>query len=76
MGEVDPETLTLEYENIPMDVIVYGEDGEIESETQQYDNGSGTIVFTKDGPGFTWHDNMEEDREDVVFEWAPAEEEP
>ena len=70
-GFVDRDTLTLEYVGCTQQKVTYNSDEEIESETEEYDDGPGTLVFTQEGPGFTWHDDMS-DREDMVFEWIPA----
>ena len=69
-GELDTETLTVKYTDCVKTDYVFGEDGEIESETVQYENGTGTITFHDDGPlTFTWQDDMENIAEDAVFEW-------
>ena len=49
-GELDTETLTVKYTDCVKTDYVFGEDGEIESETVQYENGTGTITFHDDGP--------------------------
>ena len=69
-GELDPETLTVKYTDCVKTDYVFGEDGEIESETVRYENGTGTITFQSEGaPSFTWQDDMENIAEDAVFEW-------
>lgn len=69
-GEFDPETLTVKYTDCVKTDYVFGEDGEIESETVQYEDGTGAITFHDDGPlTFTWQDDMEDIAEDAVFEW-------
>lgn len=69
-GELDTETLTVKYTDCVKTDYVFGEDGEIESETVQYENGTGTITFHDDGPlTFTWQDDMENIAGDAVFEW-------
>ena len=73
IGEVDPETLTMHYDSGLMRKLTYNSDGDIEDETREYEDGTGTITFTKEGPGFTWHDDKS-DREDMVFAFMPADE--
>ena len=65
-GHLDSETLTMTYEGCSMTKIVSSGDGGEETEETEYEDGTGTIVFEKDGSGFTWQDDMS-DREDVVF---------
>jgi len=67
----DPETLTVEYTYGQKSIVVYDEDGEIESrEVLSYD-GTGTVVFHNDGT-FTWHDDQSESGEDLVFVWMES----
>ena len=77
-GRLDPETLSVAYDNCTMKTIVFNENGEIESETVDYENGTGTIVFT-DEPGslaLTWTDDQGITAENTVFEYLyPYEEE-
>ncbi len=66
---MDPETLTIEYENCPQQLVVYDENGEIVSEETQREDCSGTITFA-DGT-FTWHFDQSDYDEDKVFEKLP-----
>ena len=72
-GRLDPETLTIEYTGCTKSHVVYNEDGDVESEEPEYEDGSGTIVFNENGT-FTWHEDQSETGYDMVFEWLPAEE--
>ena len=68
-GTLDPETLTIAYEGCAKSIIVYDEDGEEVSREQEYEDGTGTIIFHDDGT-FTWHDDRSEYGEDMLFEWV------
>ena len=67
-GHMDTETMTIAYDGCTKSHIVYNKDGEIESEEQEYDDGTGTITFNDDGT-FTWHEDQSETGTDMVFEW-------
>ena len=67
-GHLDAETMTIAYDGCTKSHIVYNKDGEIESEEQEYDDGTGTITFNDAGT-FTWHEDQSETGTDMVFEW-------
>ena len=67
-GTLDLDTLTVEYYNCVRSYVTYKEDGSVESETAEYENGTGTITFDG-GSSFTWKGNQSE-QEDLVFEWS------
>ena len=69
-GRFDADTLTVEYDDCILTYVTYGEDGSLESEEIQYENGTGRVVFGEDGT-FTWQDDQSE-IENLVFEWMPA----
>ena len=71
-GRLDPETLTINYFGCAKSHLTYNENGEIVSQEQEYGDGTGTIVFNKDG-SFTWHEDQSETGDDLVFEWLPVE---
>ena len=73
IGRLDPDTLTVDYSACTKSILVYDDNGELKSEEVEYDDGTGTIVFSEDG-SFTWHEDQA-DRDDMVFEWAPVPEE-
>ena len=73
-GKIDPETLTVQYSDCVKAIYTYNEDGDVADEVVEYEDGSGTVTFSKEGPAFTWHDDKAEN-EDMVFEWAPSAEE-
>ena len=52
-----------------MTELTYNSNGELESETQDYENGTGSFVFGEDST-FTWHDDQE--GRELVFQWAPS----
>ena len=72
-GRLDPETLTINYFGCAKSHLTYNKNGEIVSQEQEYGDGTGTIVFNKDG-SFTWHEDQSETGDDLVFEWLPVEE--
>ncbi|MBO4832247.1 MAG: M15 family metallopeptidase [Oscillospiraceae bacterium] len=66
-GTFDEATRTVSYEYCSKSIVVYDEKGEIKSEETEYDDGTGTVVFSGDGT-FTWHDDKSETGKDMVFE--------
>ena len=69
-GSFDEDTMTVTYSNCVLTDIKCKDDGSVESETTEYENGTGYIVFNG-YDSFTWHDDQS-DREDMVFEWTDA----
>ncbi len=69
VGRLDPDTLTVAYSGCTKQIIVFDEDGEIESEETEYEDGTGTITFSEGGL-FTWHEDQADREEDLVFEWS------
>ena len=72
IGRLDTETLTIEYSGCAKSILTYGEDGEVLSESVEYEDGTGTIVFHYEENSFTWHEDQSVYEEDLVFEWAPV----
>ena len=70
-GVLDPETRTIEYTGCVESVITYDGEGNIESETLQSQDGTGTIVFGEDLT-FVWHNDQSDSETDMQFEWAEA----
>ena len=68
-GRLDTDTLTVAYSGCTKSIVVYNEDGEIESQEPVYEDGTGTVTFNNDGT-FTWHEDQSEDGTDMVFEWS------
>ena len=70
-GKFDAESLTVEYSDCVKTVYIWNEQGEVDSETVEYENGEGTITFT-DGEALTltWDDAQEKIAEGTVFEYA------
>lgn len=60
-GPFDSESKTLTYENCVKRDIAFNDDGETETETVVYENGTGRITFTDaDGVGLIWYDDQTE----------------
>ena len=72
VGPLDTDTLAVEYSGCVKSILTYKDDGELESEEVEYEDGTGTVVFNDDGT-FTWHDDQSEYGEDMVFEGLPVE---
>ena len=68
VGRLDTDTLTITYEGSSKANLVYDEQGEVKSEEHVYDDGTGTVVFHDDGT-FTWHEDLSESGDDMIFEW-------
>lgn len=70
-GKFDVDTLTVEYADCVKKDVVYKDEGEIESETVEYENGTGRITFREGDPlALVWEDDMEHIADDSVFEWS------
>lgn len=70
-GKFDPETLTVEYTDCVKTTITLNENGEIDSEVVDYENGTGTFTFSEDdGLTLTWDDGMEQIADEAVFSYA------
>lgn len=67
-GRFDEDTLTMYYSNCAKSYITYGSDGSVESESYEYDNGTGRVTFGTNGT-FTWVGDQSE-QEDLTFEWT------
>ena len=65
---IDEDTLTMYYSNCAKSYITYGSDGSVESESYEYDNGTGRVTFGTNGT-FTWVGDQSE-QEDLTFEWT------
>lgn len=70
-GKLNTDTLTISYTGSLKAKLVYDADGEVQSTEDEYEDGSGTVVFREDG-SFLWHEDRAEDTEDRVFEWLPV----
>ena len=72
-GPLDTDTQTISYSGSSKAIVTFNEDGEEVNVEDEYEDGTGTIVFNGDGT-FTWHEDQSESGEDMVFELLPAEE--
>ena len=70
-GELNTDTLTISYTGSLKAKVVYDADGEVQSTEDEYEDGSGTVVFRADG-SFVWHEDRAANTEDRVFEWLPV----
>ena len=70
-GELDPDTLTVTYTGARKVKVefTYQGDEEIATETVEYEDGTGTVVFSQD-LAFTWHEDQS--GEDLIFEFYPG----
>ena len=68
VGQLDTETLSIRYSGSSKTNLVFDSEGEVSSEESVYDDGTGTVVFAEDG-SFTWHEDLSESGEDMVFQW-------
>ena len=71
VGPLDLDTLTVAYSDCTKSILVYGDKGELRSQRTEYEDGTGTIVFSGDG-SFTWHEDQSADGQDMLFEWVPV----
>lgn len=70
VGQLDTDTLTINYSGAGKANLVYDEEGDVETEESIYDDGTGAIAFHEDGT-FTWHEDLSENETDLVFERIP-----
>ena len=70
-GPFDEKTLTITYSNCVRKDIVFNENGDVESETIAYENGTGTITFLDNGDlSLVWKDDQDHMADDGVFTWS------
>lgn len=74
-GRLDPDTLTAAYEDGRKTVSVYKDDGTVETETVEYENGKGAFTFNGEDYTLTWQDDEEHIADGMVFVSAYAEDE-
>ena len=67
-GYIDFDSLTLDYEGSAKAKVTFGEDGEETDQETEYEDGTGTLTFSHEGPSFTWHDDKT--GEEYTFEWV------
>ena len=68
-GFLDPDTLTIRYSGSMKLIITYDENGEIKNQEPVYGDGTGTILFDIENNTFTWHEDLSETGNDMVFQW-------
>ena len=73
-GSLVTESLSIAYEGCSKTSFVYDDSGETVSDDSEYEDIPGVITFNDDGT-FTWHRDLPEGGEDMVFEWVGAQQE-
>ena len=70
-GPFDEKTLTITYLNCVRKDLVFNENGDIESETTAYENGTGTITFLEgEDVSLVWKDDQDHMADNAVFTWS------
>ena len=69
-GTLDGETLTMNYTGSAKQNFVYNENGEMTTQDFLYENGTGTIVFNAEKGTMTWHEDLSETGNDIIFDWV------
>ena len=70
-GPFDEKTLTITYSNCVRKDVTFNENGDVESETIAYENGTGTITFREgEEASLIWKDNQDHIADDGVFTWS------
>ena len=70
-GPFDEKTLTITYSNCVRKDLVFNENGDIESETTAYENGTGTITFLEgEDVSLVWKDDQDHMADNAVFTWS------
>ena len=70
-GPFDEKTLTITYSNCVRKDLVFNENGDIESETTAYENGTGTITFQEgENTSLVWKDDQDHMADNAVFTWS------
>ena len=67
-GRLDTDTRSIAYDGCAKTNFVYDDSGEVVSDDSEYEEIPGVITFNEDGT-FTWHRDLPEGGEDMVFEW-------
>lgn len=66
-GRLDTDTRSITYDGCSKTNFVYDNSGEVVSDDSEYEDIPGVITFNDDG-SFTWHRDLPEGGEDMVFE--------
>ena len=66
-GPLDADTLTMEYADCVKTTRVYQSDGSVASETVEYENGTGRILFNGTDSTIAWEDDQENAGDGLVF---------
>ena len=72
VGRLDTDTLTVAYSGCTKSILTYEDDGELKSEETEYEDGTGTILFSPEDNTFTWPEDQSDYGVDMVFEWLPV----
>ena len=68
-GRLDSSTMTVNYTDCVKTTRIYTSSGALESETVDYTNGTGRIVFGDNGT-FAWEEDQGEHSGALIFEWV------
>ncbi|MBQ2178636.1 MAG: hypothetical protein II451_05860, partial [Oscillospiraceae bacterium] len=69
VGPLDSSTMTVNYTDCVKTTRVYSSTGAVESETVDYTDGTGRIVFGDTGT-FAWEEDQGEHGGALIFEWV------
>lgn len=75
-GKLDPETLTVAYDNCVRTDRVYTQDGADYTDTVAYEKGAGRVVFHPEDNSITWEDDQEHIADGKTFGFVPTGEAP
>lgn len=71
-GSFDADTLTVAYSNGTLTELTYKSNGEVDTETVTYEDGTGRIIFHPEDNTITWEDDKAHVADGLVFEFSPA----
>ncbi len=71
-GKLDPQTLTVTYDNCVRTDRVYSQDGSEYTDTVVYEDGTGRVIFNPQDNSLIWEDDKENAADGMVFGFVPA----
>lgn len=75
-GKLDPDTLTVSYDNCVRTDRVYSQDGSDYTDTVIFENGKGRVAFHAEDNSLTWEDDRQHIADGMVFRFVPVGGEP